>query len=126
MTRIIRPHLHGCLFVFEGHAILYDRLNACFVSRYVFPYHLSASKEFGALGVDVLAELRRVRAASPSVVVIADRARPQSNLASRGYVLSMLRSDYRFVASVPTGDQVWLIYEHSRTKGPPEQRVSAA
>jgi len=126
LTNVIRPHLHGCMFVFEGHAILYDRLNACFVTRYVFPYHLSASKEANALGIDVLAELERIRAAQPSVVVIADRPRQQSNETARKFMLATLRQDYRFVASVPAGRQLWLIYEWRGRSGAPEQRVPAS
>lgn len=123
LTKAIRPHLHGCMFIFEGHAILYDKTNACFVSRYVFPYHLSAAKEAGALGVDVMAELRHVRAARPSVVMIADRPRQQTNEASREVVLSMLRQDYRFVQAVPAGKELWLLYERRGNQGTLEQTV---
>ena len=126
LTAVVRQHLHGCLFMFEGHAILYDTANACFVSRYVFPYHLSAQKEAGALGVDVMAELRRIRSLHPSVVIILNRSRQQSNEAARQYVLGMLRQDYRFVAMVPTGNQKWLIYERRTAAGPAEQRVPAS
>jgi 4-amino-4-deoxy-L-arabinose transferase-like glycosyltransferase len=125
MTEVIRPHVRGCIFIFEGHAILYDRTRACFVTRYVFPYHLSAQKEAGALGVDVMAELRRVRAAAPSVVVIASRPRSQSNETSRQFVLAMLRDDYRFVASVPAGREEWLVYERRTSPSPAERRVPA-
>lgn len=126
LTEVIRPHLHGCMFMFEGHAILYDRLNACFVTRYVFPYHLSTSKEANALGVDVLAELARIRAAHPSVVVIADRPRQQSNEAARNFMLATLRQDYRFVAAVPAGRQLWLVYAWQGPSAVPKQRVPVA
>lgn len=123
LTNVVRPQLHGCMFMFEGHAILYDRLNACFVTRYVFPYHLSAIKEANALGANVLAELKRIRAEHPSVVIIADRPRQQSNETARMFVLSMLRQEYRFVASVPSGRQRWLVYGWRGPSAAPEQRV---
>lgn len=125
MTNVVRTHLHGCMFMFEGHAILYDTTHACFVTRYVFPYHLSASKEADALGVNVMAELQRIRAEHPSIVVIADGPRQQSNEAARLFVLAMLRHDYRFVAALPSGRHQWLVYEWKKIPGPPEQRVPA-
>lgn len=122
-AKVIRPHLHGCMFVFEGHAILYEKTNACFVTRYIFPYHLSAQKESGALGVDVMAELARIRASGPSIVVIATKPRQQSNETSRRYVLAMLKEDYRFIAEVPTGREEWLVYERRARSSRVEDRV---
>ena len=116
ITNIIGSHLNGCLLVFEGHAMLYETSHACFVSRYVFPYHLSQLKEAGALGVDVMAEMRRIDRAAPSVVVMAVNASPgDTNPETRGYLLAMVRSKYQFVGEAPIGSQNYAIFARRST-----------
>jgi hypothetical protein len=58
--------------MFDGPPILYYLTHACTVSRFVFPDHLSAANEDGAIGVDTAAETRRVLAARPLVITIGD------------------------------------------------------
>ena len=118
VTNLIRSNLSGCLFVFEGHAMLYETSHACFVSRYVFPYHLSQLKEGDALGVNVMAEMRRIDEASPSVVVMAVNASPgDTNPATRGYLLAMVRSRYRLVGVAPIGSQEYAIFARRPSAG---------
>jgi hypothetical protein len=62
----------GCMQMFDGPPILYYLTHACTVSRYIFPDHLSAANEDGAIGVDTAVETRRVLAARPLVITIGD------------------------------------------------------
>lgn len=118
VTNLIQSNLNGCLFVFEGHAMLYETSHACFVSRYVFPFHLSQLKEGDALGVNVMAEMRRIDEASPSVIVMAVNASPgDTNPATRGYLLAMVRTKYRLVGVAPIGSQEYAIFARRPTSG---------
>lgn len=111
VTRIIRTHLNGCLFVFEGHAMLYETTNACLVTRYIFPYHLSELKEASALGVNVIDEMRRIDRAAPSVVVMdVKESKGDTNEETRGYLLAMVRSKYRLVGVAPIGSREYAIF----------------
>ena len=111
VTNIIRSHLNGCMFVFEGHAMLYETTNACFATRYIFPYHLSELKEASALGVNVLDEMRRIDRAAPSVVVMdVNESKGDTNEETRGYLLAMVRSKYQLVGVAPIGSQEYAIF----------------
>jgi hypothetical protein len=115
LTQSVRDNLHGCLFVYEGEPILYKSSDACLVSKFVFPSHLNAAKERGALGVDPVRETQRILARRPSVIVIADRARPgETNFATRRLVLAALASDYRLADAVQLGVHRWLVYRLGR------------
>ena len=111
VTSIIRAHLNGCMFVFEGHSMLYETTNACFVTRYIFPYHLSELKEANALGVNVMDEMRRIDRAAPSVVVMdVNESKGDTNEETRVYLLAMVRSKYRLVGVAPIGSQEYAIF----------------
>jgi hypothetical protein len=115
LTRLVRQNLDGCLFVYEGDTILYKTTGACIESRYVFPSHLNAAKEQGALGVDPVAEVRRILARRPSVVVLQDRDRGgATNFATRQVVTQTLSHDYRLAGSAEVGAGRWLVYRLAR------------
>lgn len=63
----------GCMQMFDGPPVLYYLTDACTLSRFIFPDHLSAAIEAHATGIDPATELRRVLAAGPLVVTIGDR-----------------------------------------------------
>lgn len=84
----------GCLYVHSGDAMLYGYTGRCAASPWLFPSHLSRERENGALGVDQLAEVDRIFARPPAVVVmrtpfkgerLAVRARVERYLAKLGY-----------------------------------------
>ena len=60
-----------CLFVFDGEPILYHLTGSCLPTRFAFPTHLNDQRETGAIGVDQVAELRRVLATRPAYIVQA-------------------------------------------------------
>ena len=70
LVTAIEPHLgSGCLYVFNGEPILYHLTGSCLPTRWAFPYHLDLQREARALGVDPDAEVRRILASRPSVIV---------------------------------------------------------
>lgn len=69
-VKAVSRELHGrCLYVFEGDSALYRLTNACLPTRYMFPSHLSLSKEAGAMNIDQVAEVHRIMGTRPGVVV---------------------------------------------------------
>jgi hypothetical protein len=110
---IIRTGLggDGCLYVNEGDPILYHMTGACFATRYVFPNHLNGMVDVNSLGVDVNAEMARVMASHPRVVVVS--AVPSSlpvNWNARGLMFGVLARDYQLYAQQQVGWRQLLIY----------------
>ena len=73
-TAAARPHVARegqCLYVFDGPTALYRTTESCLPTAYVYPDHLSNSMEAAAIGVDPAAEVARILAARPSVIVTA-------------------------------------------------------
>lgn len=69
ITRAI-GHGPGCLYVFSGSPMLYPLADRCAVTRYRFPRHIGQAKERGAIGTDQQAELDRIMAQRPEIVVL--------------------------------------------------------
>lgn len=84
----------GCIHVGDGPTRLYSVTGACRVSRYLFPDHLNLVLEAEAVGVDTGAELRRIRAARPAVIVTQLRLLDRYSSAYRQF-LATLPADYR-------------------------------
>ncbi|MDB5662684.1 MAG: hypothetical protein JWN59_1022, partial [Sphingomonas bacterium] len=90
----------GCLFVFQGPPILYQRSGACAASRFLFPAHLNYLGEARAIGVDPAAETRRLIASRPTVIVSSRRAAINDpNPATWDIVEAALRRDYALVGT---------------------------
>ncbi|WP_333574243.1 hypothetical protein [Sphingomonas sp.] len=100
-------HGSGCLYVHSGSSMLYGATERCAISPWLFPDHLSREREDGALGIDQIAEVDRIFAQHPAVVVmrtpfrgerLAVRARVQHYLHRLGY---SVRGTY-LLGTVPT------------------------
>ena len=91
----------GCLYVHEGPVQLYTVGGSCGLTRYVFPDHLNSAPEAGATGVDAEAELRRILARQPRVIVTARRVTHPENRATLRILGAELPRRYRLVAIVP-------------------------
>ena len=115
LVALIQPELRGgCLFVFDGEPILYDRTKACIPTRYAFPGHLNSIKEQTAIGVDGDAELKRVLATNPAVIVVT---RPPDRLrAAERYAIvdAVLARRYRLVGGVQVGRLIRVVYALKR------------
>lgn len=104
LAAAIAPRLHGrCLYVFYGDPILYQLTHSCLPTRWPFPFHLSLWREAPALGVDAMAEERRILAARPPVIVDRITNDPAINRPVQAIVRAELKRDYRLVFSQPLG-----------------------
>lgn len=104
---------HGCIYVYDGYPALYMLTHSCLPSRWVFPGHLSARDEahVAALGVDPSAEVRRIMAIRPQVVVDDYPRFIFGNAATHAIVQQVLNRDYVLAACVANGyDRKRLIY----------------
>ena len=103
----------GCLYVYDGYPALYMLTHSCLPSRWVFPGHLNTSDEASAaaIGVDPVAEIRRILAQRPGAIVDDYPRFAFGNAATRAVLRRMLARDYHLAACVPTGPhRVRLVY----------------
>lgn len=92
----------GCLYVYSSSSMLYPATGRCAVSRYVFPSHLTRDRETGAIGVDQMAELRRIFAKAPAVVVMGPPyAGERTDI--RAAARAIVAREYRVAARMPLG-----------------------
>ena len=112
LVAAVRPRMRGCLFVYDGDSMLYYLTRSCIPTRYAFPQHLTLLREAGAIGVDPIAELRRILAGRPHLIVdTRDSHETEENPAANALVRTELRRDYRPVASVPHRGGATIVYE---------------
>jgi hypothetical protein len=106
----------GCLYVYSGTTMLYADTGRCRVSRYVVPAHLNRARESGATGVDQMAEVRRILALRPAVVVMRP---PFSGERSdiRQLVSDAMARGYRVVAVRPMGHERITVYKRRDQAG---------
>jgi hypothetical protein len=109
MAQMIRRQ-PGCLFVYDGHPILYYLSRSCLLSRFVFPGHLNQKTEENAVGVNVVEETRRILAHRPGTIATVYPAWSEGNPDTARIVNAALRRDYRLIYSVRTGKRVRLLY----------------
>lgn len=111
MVEAIRPRLNGCLYVWNGDPLLYHLTGSCLPTRYPFAGHLNLLRENGAIGVDQAAEVRRILAGRPSVIVDHEPAARDFNFEVVAIVRAELRQAYRPVKVVPLRGTRLIVYE---------------
>ena len=94
----------GCLWVQSGSTMLYARTDRCRPTRYVFPSHLGRVRETGAIGVDQMAEVWRILAAAPAVIVLRPPYHGE-RADIRALVDRRIAVAYRLRAQLPLGNQ---------------------
>jgi hypothetical protein len=90
-----------CPYVFAGDSITYLLARACTPTRYAFPSTLAYAAEQGATGIDEAAEVSRIMAKRPPVVVTLETPLTPWNPASLAVVIAALRAGYRPALRVP-------------------------
>jgi hypothetical protein len=102
----------GCLFVYDGPPALYRLTHSCLPSRFVFPGHLDTANEASAagLGVDPVAETRRIMATRPASVMLELPLFDRGNRATLAIVTAELPRHYALAADVRTGKRHRLVY----------------
>lgn len=100
----------GCLYVHSGPSMLYPFSGRCWVSRFVYPSHLTRTNESVAIGVDPAAEVHRLFGRRPAVVVMATPFRGEAP-AIRLLVRRLLATDgYRLTTVLPLGRDRIAVY----------------
>lgn len=100
----------GCMYVYSGNSILYSYTGRCTVSPWVFPSHLSRERENGALGVDQLAEIDRIFAKRPEIVVMRPEYFGERMAAHRLTVQRLREGGYALRGRYPLGDLLIDVY----------------
>lgn len=116
MADAIAPHVdeRHCLYVYHGPVILYTLTRACIPTRFAFPNHLSIRTEASGLGIDPAAEIRRIVASRPAVIVDGAFGFHQPNVATQRLVRAAIARDYRPVATVRDGGGRWLATAYAK------------
>jgi len=99
-----------CPYVFIGDSITYHLAHACLPTAYAFPSTLAYAPEQGAAGIDSAAEVRRIIAKRPPVIVTGSRPLAAWNVQSLAIVSAALSTDYRPVFSAPRSDYRTIVY----------------
>lgn len=94
-----RVDAEHCLWVHDGPAALYRLSHSCLPTRYIYPDHLNNALEQNALGVSQEAEVKRILAASPGVIVTADTPVTPQNPAVTSLVAQAIARDYEPIAT---------------------------
>ncbi|WP_235037562.1 MULTISPECIES: hypothetical protein [unclassified Novosphingobium] len=115
-TRAIADELHGrCLYVYEGDSALYRTTDACIPTRFAYPSHLNAMNEAGALGISPQAEVRRILASRPGVIVVSETGRSnQPNRETRALIREALNRDYEHYQSAALGERRYGLWRLKR------------
>jgi hypothetical protein len=115
----------GCVFIGDGPTAIYQTVPSCRVTRYLFPHHLVFRTEANAVGVNTLAELKRVLMKRPAVVLTRQSERRNHSVSADALLFGALQRDYRPLLTVPADAprtlatvRVW----QRRDLAPPQQR----
>ena len=98
LAAVVRANSAGggaCPWVFVGDTITYHLAGACLPTAYAFPNLLAYTTEQGATGIDEAAEVRRILATRPPVIVSSTRRLAIWNQRSLAAVRRALAHDYR-------------------------------
>ncbi|MGK6320108.1 hypothetical protein [Sphingomonas sp. DT-204] len=99
----------GCMFGFGAEPILYHLTRSCTLTPYLFRSHLSQTREARAIGVDPLAELRRVLGRCPGTIVVR-ASKDNTNPAAAREVERAVAERYRLVGAVRVGSLPQRVY----------------
>ncbi len=117
MNAMIRHEMHGgCLFIYEGEMAFYRTTRTCLPTRWTFPNHLNTYVEAPAIGVDPSAEMRRILASKPDVIVTrADKHKPYlPNMKTRAIIIAELGHRYIRYARMQLGNKEYWLYRPRR------------
>ncbi|WP_267381667.1 MULTISPECIES: hypothetical protein [unclassified Sphingomonas] len=111
VAAVVKANSGGdCPYVFIGDTATYLLADACLPTAYAFPNLLAYTTERGATGIDEGAEVRRILATRPPVIVTSTRVLSIWNPASLFAVKAALARDYRLVFARPRAGWRTLVY----------------
>jgi len=100
----------GCPYVFIGDTATYSLARACLPTAYAFPNALAYTTEAGASGIDEAAEMRRILARRPPVIVASTRKLAIWNPATVALLKPALSAHYRPILSVPRANYRTVVF----------------
>lgn len=103
----------GCLHVYSGSTMLYPMTRRCAVTRWLFPSHLSRTRERGAVGVDQESEIDRILAQQPEWVAMRKPYRGERPDIRARMLAGVERSGYRQVAVLPLGNERYILWRRA-------------
>lgn len=100
----------GCLHVYSGSTMLYPMTGRCAVTRWVFPSHLSRTRERGAIGIDQDAEIDRILEARPEWVVMRKPYRGERPEIRARMLSGVQRDGFRRIAVMSLGSERYTLW----------------
>lgn len=117
-ARVMSAHAReGCPYVFAGDSALYVLAHACVPTRYAFPSTLAYAAEQGATGTDEAAEVRRILAGHPPIIVTLDEPLSPWNPESEALMEAALKRDYSMALSGERDGAHLLVYVRRHSRG---------
>jgi len=120
-------HGPGCIFVYSGPPMLYSYTGRCVTTAWLFPRHLSRAREAGAIGVNQLAEIRRIFRARPAIVAVAEPYDGERQDVRQRTLRRLKDNGYRLKGIWPVGDDSIAVFEAQPAAAPaaaPLRRLS--
>lgn len=111
----------ACLHVYSGTTMLYPMTGRCAVTRWVFPSHLSRTRERGAIGVEQEAEIDRILRQRPEWVVMRKPYRGERPEIRQRMLEGLRRDGYLQAAVMPLGNDRYTLW---RRVTPPSRSAS--
>lgn len=114
LTALARPHVGAqdhCLFVHDGPVALYRLTSSCLPTRLIYPDHLNNALEARALPAAPAAEVARILANRPGVIITSPQPVTVANPQTAALVRAELARHYTRVRTVPFQDrpiELWL------------------
>jgi len=99
-----------CLYVFDGPTALYPMTGSCLPTRFIYPDHLNNALERNALGIRQEAEVARILATRPPVIVTADTPVTPQNPAAKGLVDRTIAREYRLATKAEVHERQILVW----------------
>jgi hypothetical protein len=104
LSRAVDQARHGgCILVNEGPVWLYQSTGACRLTPYIFPGHLNLVTETGSVGIDTVAETRRILALRPAVITFQPNLALRHNPVTEQLVRQAIDDHYQLVATIDPG-----------------------
>lgn len=101
----------GCLFLYSGPPMLYSATERCVTTAWIFPRHLSRVREAEAIGVNQLAEIRRIFRARPAIVTVAEPYDGERMDVRRRTLQRLKDNGYRLKGVWPVGEDSIAVFE---------------
>lgn len=100
-----RPRPGRCIYIYDGQPALYLLTHSCLPTRWPFPGHLNTQDEASltAIGVDPVAEVKRILATRPDTILDNAPAYTLGNPATHALVRQALADHYHLVLKLPAG-----------------------